>query len=128
MREATFSTRVTAKLAGATYRQVDYWCRTGALSPLNNGAGSGGGRARQFTLDEVCVVKVLAELSRHGATSETWSTVAAWLSMPVELWPDIVVVSTDGEISTGLRTGWLLDLAEISSSVFDDVAARAARE
>lgn len=126
MREATFSTRAAGQIAGATYRQVDYWCRIGALSPLNNGAGSG--TVRSFTIDEVCVVAVLAELSRLGATADTWSIVAAWLSMPAELWPDVVCVTVDGEIVTGLRTGWLLDLGEIRGRVFDAVAARAARE
>lgn len=126
MRESTFSTKVTAKLAGATYRQVDYWCRIGVLSPVNRAAGSG--NVRRFTIDEICVVAVIAELSRLGATGETWSTVAAWLSMPAEMWPDVVCVTLDGEISTGLRTGWLLDLAAIRDRVFDGVAARAARE
>lgn len=126
MRDATFSTKLAAEIAGASYRQVDYWCRVGVLSPKGNGAGSG--NVRSFTLDEIAVVAVLAELSTLGATCETWSTVAAWLSMPVEIWPDMVVVTVDGEITTGLRSGWLLDLAAIRDRVFDDVAARAARE
>lgn len=126
MRETTFSTKIAAEVAGASYRQVDYWCRTGALSPINNGAGSG--NARSFTIDEIAVVAVLVELSNHGAQSDTWSTVAAWLSMPAEMWPDVVCVSSDGTIATGLRTGWLLDLGEIRDRVFDSVAARAVQE
>lgn len=114
----TFSTPETAEIAGASYRQVDYWCRNGILSPENNLAGSGGGRNRRFTAEEVAVVAVLVEMSTLGATSDVWLRVAAFLSMPPAMWPDRILVEADGRISEYLHgTGWLVDLAGIRDRV-----------
>lgn len=112
-----FTTTEVAEISGASYRQLDYWCRLGVLSPENNGAGSGGGRIRLWTADEVAVVSVILELSALGATSEIWTIVAASLSVPVQLWPESILVTADGRVypDGGRRTGWFVDLAEIRS-------------
>lgn len=116
--EGFWTTPEVAEIAGASYRQVDYWCRTGALSPLNNGRGSGGGRVRLWTEDEIPVVAVLVELSALGATSDVWTAVAAHLSVPPAFWPDRILVEADGRIPDRPEgTGWLLDLASIRDRV-----------
>lgn len=51
-----------AATTGATYRQIDYWCRTGTLTPENNGMGSGS--QRRWPPREVAVVNVLVQLRR----------------------------------------------------------------
>jgi hypothetical protein len=112
--ERRFPTVAVADLAGASYRQIDYWCRTGALSPEGNGRGQG--NARRWTIDEIAVASVLAEMSGLGATGVIWQQVASYLSIPLGMWPEAIIVSADGRISdfTGeARTGWVLDLAEI---------------
>lgn len=116
--ETLWTTPEVARLVGASYRQVDYWCRTGVLSPLNNGRGSGGGRVRLWTLDEIAVAAVVADLSALGATNEVWSCVAAHLSVPAVLWPDRILVERTGRIPDRPEgTGWLLDLAAIRDRV-----------
>lgn len=49
--------------AGITYKQVDYWCRTGLL--LSYGGGSSG-IDREFDPPEVEVAALLGRLSRLG--------------------------------------------------------------
>lgn len=116
--ETLWTTPEVARLVGASYRQVDYWCRTGVLSPLNNGRGSGGGRVRLWTLDDIAVAAVIADLAALGATNEVWSAVAAYLSVPASLWPDRILVEADGRIPNRPEgTGWLLDLAGIRDRV-----------
>lgn len=51
-----------ADACGVTYRQLDYWCRTGVLG--DDLAVSGSGRHRHFTDDHVRAVVVLGNLAR----------------------------------------------------------------
>lgn len=51
--------------AGATYRQVDYWSRTGILEPESEGT-PGSGVSRAFAPVEVDVARLLVRLSRAG--------------------------------------------------------------
>lgn len=53
--------------AGVTYRQVDYWTRTGYLVPVLGGRGSGKGRERWYDPDEIRVAKALRALLRADA-------------------------------------------------------------
>lgn len=65
MREtATFRGPQVCALAGISYRQLDYWCRSGLLRPPIPARGSGSQRA--FDLREVQVAWVLGQLSGLG--------------------------------------------------------------
>lgn len=45
---------------GITYRQLDYWCRTGIIEPTIPGRGSGS--ARRFTEREVDTIRALVAM------------------------------------------------------------------
>lgn len=51
-------------MAGCTYRQLDYWCRTGLVEPAM--AARGSGSARQFDDGDVADVTAITELLRFG--------------------------------------------------------------
>lgn len=58
-----YSTDEVCRLAHISYRQVDYWIRTGLLTPSIRGA-AGSGSQRHFSqadLDRVRVVKALLD-------------------------------------------------------------------
>lgn len=44
-----------------TYRQIDYWCRTGAITPTR--AASGSGSRREWTEHELDKLEALAHLT-----------------------------------------------------------------
>jgi hypothetical protein len=48
----SFSTEAAADAAGVTYRMLDYWLRTGAIT-IDADPTPGSGKRRTFTLDEV---------------------------------------------------------------------------
>lgn len=55
MEGITYSTDEVALLAGVSYRQMDYWLRTGKVAPdTDNKPGSG--YARSFTEEQVALI------------------------------------------------------------------------
>lgn len=60
-----FSTTQACKLVGATYRQIDYWTRTGLLrASLKEAEGSG--RPRRYTYLDLVKLKVIRRLLDAG--------------------------------------------------------------
>lgn len=59
-----FSSSELMAMTGATYRQVDFWCRAGYLQETAHGSGS----ARTFTPDEVATVHAVVQLLWAGLT------------------------------------------------------------
>ncbi len=56
-------------IADVTYRQVDYWVRTGLVSAsIQDAAGSGS--ARVFSVDDLTVVILIKSLLDAGFTHE----------------------------------------------------------
>lgn len=51
--------------AGVTYRQADYWCRTGLLTPIDEPT-PGTGHVRRFTEAQVDKANLLAHLLDAG--------------------------------------------------------------
>lgn len=60
------SATMCAKRAGITYRQLDFWTRSGYITMTRSAAGSGSQRV--FSESEVAVVKRLAMLVRAGVS------------------------------------------------------------
>ena len=53
------------RLAGITYRQLDYWARTGGLTPSIRGA-DGPGTARLYSSDDVKRARAAGQLAHLG--------------------------------------------------------------
>jgi DNA-binding transcriptional MerR regulator len=71
----TISSMDACEQAGITYRQLDYWCRTGYLGPEQKRWGSG--NPRSFTIRDVALVATAAALHRCGLLIETAFTAAS---------------------------------------------------
>lgn len=81
----TYSSAEVCALADITYRQLDYWCRIGAIVPSAH-TGTGSGNRRRFTAQDVLVLAVLALVGAHlrismlddlGAVLRGWDA-ATW--------------------------------------------------
>ena len=64
MREPRWSGSEVCQLARCSYRQLDYWCRTGLVEPAT--AARGSGSSRQFDDGDVADVTAITELLRFG--------------------------------------------------------------
>lgn len=108
----TFSTRLAADLARVSYRQIDYWCRTGAIPTQQRGPGSG--NHRRWTADEIWIARVLGVLSSLGATGDVWRSVAGYLgALAPEAIPPAIWIDAAGRVWTSQRSGWCIDLRGI---------------
>ena len=59
--------------AGITYRQLDYWARTGLLEPsIRNAAGSGS--ARLYGFQDILVLKIIKRLLDAGVSLQNIRT------------------------------------------------------
>lgn len=65
--QQTFTSLEAAKAAGVTYRQLDYWLRTGAVKPTAE-AQPGSGNPRRFAADEVQALIEVAAMYRAAKT------------------------------------------------------------
>lgn len=64
-REQQYRAPEVCRLAGITYRQLDYWARNGSLKPSIRLSG-GSGTNRLYSSDDVKKARVLAELLNLG--------------------------------------------------------------
>jgi DNA-binding transcriptional MerR regulator len=78
-------------LTGATYRQLDYWCRTyGICADRDTGQGT----SRTFTITEARVVRALVLLGEHGVTVGTYAR-AIHAALHAQPQAEYVVVAED---------------------------------
>lgn len=127
MREATISAPLVAEASGASYRQIDYWSRVGALVPAVDAKGSGS--QRRYTLQQAYAARVLFVLSALGAGNNVWRRVAMWLDSTLddEL-SGLVIVTIGGAVvpvppAVDLVQGWLIDLDSARRYVDDGIEA-----
>jgi hypothetical protein len=85
--EGSLTTDEVAAEAGATYRQIDMWCRQGYLRP---DGGLGTGYARRWPRDEVEVARRMARLVAADLSPSKAADFAR------NGWPE-------GEIGAGIR-------------------------
>lgn len=71
------STADVMEATGASYRQLDYWARTGAVGLAQNAAGSG--TRREWSFESACEAAALKRLSESGVQiGRVSSAVCPW--------------------------------------------------
>lgn len=90
--------------AGISYRRLDYWCRTGIVSPEID-AGTGSGLRRRFSRADACTIAVTAIMLRAGLHLEVARLHAPTFGRAVAAAPNPAAVVF---IVAG-RTGWMCD-------------------
>lgn len=112
---ATLSALDVCERAGITYRQLDYWIRTGAITPTQKANGSG--TQRRFTEGDARAVRLAATLRALGAPIATIGAVAGrWADMPEHEWVGVLIVNHDGTTVPGGASGWILDLELLAAT------------
>ena len=74
---SSYSSSEAARLAGVSYRQLDYWARTGFIKPARDARGRGS--ARRWGPLEVVQLRVAKELRDAGVSLQKVRRATAWL-------------------------------------------------
>lgn len=76
--ESGFKGAVAARAAGISYRQLDYWARTGLVEPTVQGA-RGSGSQRLYGFRDILVLKLVKRLLDTGISLQQIRTAVAQL-------------------------------------------------
>lgn len=113
MDEDLLTSPEVCRLAGCSYRQLDYWTHEGVVAPTRPSSGSG--TVRGWTVEEAAIVRLLATMAKLGCQLPVLRNVITALRSFPELWSGKVLITADGAIrpsgiASGLE-GWHVDLA-----------------
>lgn len=116
-----FSGPTVCRLSGVTYRQLDYWARTGLVTPSITPA-SGSGSKRTYSYSDVLEVKVIKSLLTSGVSLARARQAVECLrsSLGADLAATSLVLSDAGSVLAA-NDGELVDLLRGGQGVFNIV-------
>jgi DNA-binding transcriptional MerR regulator len=119
---------VAARAAGITYRQLDYWARTGLVEPGVRGA-SGSGSQRLYGFRDILVLKVVKRLLDTGVSLQQIRTATQVLrSRGVEDLANITLISDGASVYECRSPDEVVDLVQGGQGVFGIAVGRVWRE
>lgn len=114
-----FSGPTVCRLTGVTYRQLDYWARTGLVTPSITPA-SGSGSKRTYSYGDLVEVKVIKSLLNSGVSLARARQAVECLrrSLGADLAASSLVLSDTGSV-LARDDGELVDLLRGGQGVFN---------
>ena len=117
-----------SKAAGITYRQLDYWARTGLVVPTLRGA-EGSGTQRLYSFRDVLVLKVVKRLLDTGVSLQQIRTAVGTLrERGVEDLAQITLMSDGASVYECTSADEVIDLVQGGQGVFGIAVGRVWRE
>ena len=115
---AGYKGAVACTVAGITYRQLDYWARTGLVVPSMREA-TGSGTLRQYSFQDVLVLKVVKRLLDTGVSLQNIRTAIDHLrEQGIEDLSSITLMSDGASIYECTSDQQVLDLLKGGQAVF----------
>ncbi|WP_092564247.1 MULTISPECIES: MerR family transcriptional regulator [Bowdeniella] len=119
---------IACKAAGITYRQLDYWARTGLVEPSIRGA-SGSGSQRLYSFRDILVLKVVKRLLDTGVTLQQIRTAITFLhERGVDDLAQITLMSDGASVYECTSADEVIDLVQGGQGVFGIAVGRVWRE
>ena len=114
--------------AGITYRQLDYWARTGLVEPSIRPA-TGSGTQRLYSFRDILVLKVVKRLLDTGVSLQQIRTAVAHLrERGVEDLAQITLMSDGASVYECTSADEVIDLVQGGQGVFGIAVGRVWRE
>ena len=116
------------KAAGITYRQLDYWARTGLVEPSVRGA-TGSGTQRLYSFRDILVLKVVKRLLDTGVSLQQIRTAVVHLrERGVDDLAQITLMSDGASVYECTSADEVIDLVQGGQGVFGIAVGRVWRE
>jgi DNA-binding transcriptional MerR regulator len=116
------------KAAGITYRQLDYWARTGMVEPSVRGA-TGSGTQRLYGFRDILVLKVVKRLLDTGVSlQQIRVAIQALRKRGVEDLAQITLMSDGASVYECTSADEVIDLVQGGQGVFGIAVGRVWRE
>jgi DNA-binding transcriptional MerR regulator len=114
--------------AGITYRQLDYWARTGLVEPTIRPA-SGSGTQRLYSFRDILLLKVIKRLLDAGVSLQQIRTAVTHLrERGAEDLADITLMSDGASVYECTSPDEVIDLLQGGQGVFGIALGRVSRE
>jgi DNA-binding transcriptional MerR regulator len=115
-------------VAGITYRQLDYWARTGLVTPSIRDA-SGSGTQRLYSFRDVLVLKIVKKLLETGVSLHNIRTAVEHLRRRgADDLASITLMSDGARIYECTSADEVIDLVQGGQGVFGIAVGRVVRE
>ncbi len=124
-----YSSTRTCDVVGITYRQLDYWARTGLFVPT--GAATGSGSRRQYSFSDLVHLRVIKKMLDSGMKLQEVKRATDYLSAQGHSVAnaDLVMTSDSVFLHDPSQPEALFDLVKSGQGVFTIVAvSQAAKE
>lgn len=119
---------VASAAAGITYRQLDYWARTGLLQPSVR-AAKGSGSQRLYSFKDILVLKIVKRLLDAGVSlQQVRQAVSQLHHRGVEDLASITLMSDGASVYECTSTDEVIDLLQGGQGVFGIAVGRVWRE
>ncbi|MDO5627300.1 MAG: MerR family transcriptional regulator [Mobilicoccus sp.] len=119
---------IACRAAGITYRQLDYWARTGLVEPSLRSAG-GSGTQRLYSFRDVLVLKVVKRLLETGVTLQQIRLAVTTLrERGVDDLAQITLMSDGATVYECTSNDEVIDLLQGGQGVFGIAVGRVWRE
>ncbi|HET7475962.1 MAG TPA: MerR family transcriptional regulator [Dermatophilaceae bacterium] len=116
------------RAAGITYRQLDYWARTGLVEPSVRGA-AGSGTQRLYSFRDILVLKVVKRLLDTGVSLQQIRVAVAHLRRRgVDDLAQITLMSDGASVYECTSADEVIDLVQGGQGVFGIAVGRVWRE
>lgn len=119
---------VACKAAGITYRQLDYWARTGLVEPSVRSA-AGSGSQRLYSFQDILVLKVVKRLLDTGVSLQQIRVAVGHLrARGIEDLARITLMSDGASVYECTSVDEVIDLVQGGQGVFGIAVGRVWRE
>ena len=119
---------IACSAAGITYRQLDYWARTGLLQPSIR-AARGSGSQRLYSFRDILVLKIVKKLLDAGVSlQQVRVAVGSLQNRGVDDLASITLMSDGASVYECTSTDEVIDLLQGGQGVFGIAVGRVWRE
>ena len=116
--EQGFRAPEVAKIVGISYRQLDYWARTGLVTPSIKDAG-GSGTQREYSFRDVVVLRAIKNLLDTGVNLQRIRKAIDYLRTHLKEQPTQLTLLSDGnKVYAAESPDEVIDLLQRGQGVF----------